>query len=58
MEIGEVEFELVEKFLLELKKEFKEEDEESVKVAEPRRTEQKGRIIKEFVQEADTKREY
>jgi len=37
LESGEVEFESVEEFLLELKKEFRGEDEELVKVAELRR---------------------
>jgi len=48
---GEIEFELVGEFLLELKKEFGEGDEKSVKVAELKNVEQKGRIMKEFVQE-------
>jgi len=39
LESGEVEFESVEEFLLELKKEFRGEDEKSVKVAELRRIE-------------------
>ena len=38
-------------FLAELKKEFEEEDEESVKVTELKRMEQGGRTIEEFVQE-------
>ena len=47
----EIEFELVGKFLLELKKKFGEEDKKSVKVAKLKNVEQKGRIMKEFVQE-------
>jgi len=47
--IGEAEFESVGEFLLELKKEFGGEDEESVKVVELRRVEQGGRTLKEFV---------
>ena len=43
--------ELVEEFLLELKKEYREGDEESVKVAELRKIEQKGKTMEEFVQE-------
>ena len=39
-----------EKFLLELKKEFGREDEESVKVVKLRRIEQKGEMMEEFVQ--------
>ena len=50
LETRKVEFESAGKFLLELKKEFGREDEESVKVAESRRLEQRGRIMKEFVQ--------
>ena len=42
---GEVEFELVGKFLLELKKEFRGGDEELVKVVELKRIEQGERII-------------
>ena len=45
LEIREVEFGSVEEFLLELKKEFREEDEKSVKVVELRRLEQEGRTI-------------
>ena len=48
LESGEVEFELVEEFLLELKKKFERENEESVKVAELKRG---GRTMEEFIQE-------
>jgi len=51
LEIGEAEFGSAEEFLLELKKEFRGGDEESVKVAELRRIKQGGRIMEEFVQE-------
>ena len=51
LESGEVEYELAGEFLLELKKEFGEGDEELVKVAELRRIEQEERTIEEFVQE-------
>ena len=51
LETKEVEFELVEEFLLELKKEFVGGDEESVKVAELKRIEQRGKTMEEFVQE-------
>ena len=50
LESGKVEFVLVGKFLLELKKEFGRGDKESVKVAEIRRIEQGEKIIREFVQ--------
>jgi len=51
LESGEVEYELVEEFLMSLKKEFGREEEESVKVAELRKLEQGGKTMKEFVQE-------
>jgi len=47
--LGKVEFELAEEFLLELKKEFGEEDEESIKVAELKRVEQERRTMEEFI---------
>ena len=51
MEIGEWEFEWVEEFLEEIRKEFGGGDEKSVKVAELKRLEQRGRKIEEFIQE-------
>jgi len=50
-ETDEVELESAEEFLLVLKKEFEEEEEESVKVAELRRIEQERKTMEEFVQE-------
>jgi len=50
LESGEVEYELAGEFLLELKKEFEEGDEELVKVTELRRIEQGERTMEEFVQ--------
>jgi len=47
--LEKVEFELAEEFLLELKKEFGEEDEESIKVAELKRVEQERRTMEEFI---------
>jgi len=47
----EIELEFIKEFLLELKKEFGEGDEKSVKVAELKKVEQEKRIMKEFVQE-------
>ena len=44
-------FETAGEFLAELKKEFRGKEEEIVKVAELRRIEQRGKTIKEFVQE-------
>jgi len=51
LELGEVEYESAEEFLMSLKKEFGGGEEESVKVAELRKLEQGGRTIEEFVQE-------
>jgi len=42
LEAGEVEYESAEKFLMEIKKEFRGGDEELVKVAELKRMEQGG----------------
>jgi len=46
-----IEYELVEKILMVIKKELGGEEEESVKVAELKKMEQGGRMIEEFVQE-------
>ena len=51
LEVEEIEYEIVENFLISLKKKFSVGKEESVKAAELRKLEQGGRIIKEFVQE-------
>ena len=51
VEIGEMEYETVEEFLISLKKEFGSGEEESVKVAELRKLEQGERTMEEFVQE-------
>ena len=51
LEAGEVEYELVEEFLICLKKKFGRGEEESVKAAELRKLEQEGRTMEEFVQE-------
>ena len=51
MEIGEIEFENVWEFLVEIRREFGEGDEESVKVAELKKIEQGGRMMEEFVQD-------
>ena len=47
---GKIEYELVEEFLTSLKREFREREEESVKVAELRKLEQGEKTIEEFVQ--------
>ena len=46
-----MEYKTVEEFLADIRKKFGEGNEESVKVAELRRLEQRSRIMKEFVQE-------
>ena len=51
LEAVEVEFETVGEFLAEIKKEFGGGEEESVKAAELRKLEQRGRMMEEFVQE-------
>ena len=49
LESGEIEYELVEKFLTSLKKKFGGEEEESMKAAELRKIEQGGRTMEEFM---------
>jgi len=51
LEVGEIEYEMVEEFLSSLKKEFGRGEEESVKMVELRKLEQGGRTMEEFVQE-------
>ena len=51
LETGEMEFELVGEFLVEIRREFGGEDEESVKVAELKKIKQGGRTMEEFVQD-------
>jgi len=51
LETGKVEYESVEEFLTSLKKEFGREKEESIKVAELRKLEQRGKMMEEFIQE-------
>jgi len=51
IEAGEVEYESAEEFLACLKKEFGGGEEETVKVAELRRVEQRGKTMEEYVQE-------
>ena len=48
---GVLEYESVEKFLVAIKKEFRGEEKESVKVAELKKLEQEGKMMEEFVQE-------
>jgi len=51
IEAGEVEYELVEEFLTSLKKKFGGGEEKSVKMAELRKMEQRGKTMEEYVQE-------
>jgi len=51
LETEEIEFESAEEFLAEIRREFGEGDEESVKVAELKKIEQGGRMIEKFVQD-------
>ena len=51
LEAGEVEYEIAEEFLISLKKEFGEEEEEAVKAVELRKLEQGERTMEEFMQE-------
>ena len=46
-----LEYEIAGKFLIDIRKEFRGEDKESVKVAELKILEQEGKTIEEFVQE-------
>ena len=51
LETGKMEYEMVEEFLMSLKKEFGGGEEESVKAVELRKLEQGGKMMEEFVQE-------
>jgi len=46
-----LEYEIVGKFLADIRKQFRDEDEELVKVAELKKLEQRGKMMEEFVQE-------
>ena len=46
-----LEYEIVGKFLADIKKEFREGDKETIKVTELKRLEQEGKMMEEFVQE-------
>ena len=46
LELGNLEYEIVEEFLTDVRKEF---EEEMVKIAESKRLEQRGRTIEKFV---------
>jgi len=49
LELGKVEFKSAGEFLLELKKEFREGDEELVRGAELENVEQEGRTMEKFI---------
>ena len=49
LEVRELEFETMEEFLAEIKREFGREEEESVKAAELRKMEQRRKTMEEFV---------
>jgi len=51
LKAGLLEYETVGGILMDIRKEFREGDEESTKVAELRMLEQEGKMIEEFVQE-------
>jgi len=51
LELGNLEYKIVEEFLADLKKKFGERDEKVMKVVELRKLEQEGMMIKKFVQE-------
>jgi len=51
LEAEELEFKTVGEFLAEIKKEFRREEKELVKIAELKKLEQGGRMMEEFVQE-------
>ena len=49
LEVGSLEYEIVEEFLTNLKKEFWGGDDEIIKIAELKRIEQGNKMMKEFV---------
>ena len=51
LEAGEIEYEMVEEFLISLRKKFGGGEEESVKAADLRKLEQGGKTMEEFIQE-------
>jgi len=51
LEAGLLEYETIGEFLADIRKEFGEGDEKSVKVAELKKLEQEERIMEEFIQE-------
>jgi len=58
LKTGEIEYELVGKFLTKIKKKFREEDKKSIRVVELKRLEQESRTMKEFVQKFKSKEKW
>ena len=51
MEVENLEYKTVEEFLVDLKKEFREENNKTIKVAELKKLKQGSKTMKEFIQE-------
>ena len=51
MEVENLEYKTVEEFLVDLKKEFRGEDNKTIKVAELKRLKKESKTMKEFIQE-------
>ena len=51
LERGLLEYKTAEEFLIDIKKEFREGDEETVKVTELKKLEQRGKTMEKFVQD-------
>jgi len=49
LESGNLKYKIVEEFLVNLKKEFKERDNKTMKVTELKRIEQRNRTMKKFI---------
>lgn len=56
LEAGLLDYETVGEFLIDIRKEFEEGDEELTKVVELKRLEQKERTVKEYVQESSKRK--
>ena len=51
LEVENLEYKTVEEFLVDLKKEFREENNKTIKVAELKKLKQGSKTMKEFIQE-------
>ena len=56
LEAGLLDYETVGEFLIDIRKEFEEGDEELTKVVELKRLEQEERTVKEYVQESSKRK--